>query len=233
MRSDAMTHAEAVLPLAQATVRPSMRLWTLFAGGVLVIATLGYSFTGSRNPASNDNAAASNTSGPSAPAAAADPQSPEDQVAGMVGRLAQRLKEQPDDGAGWSLLARAYTAMGRYDEAVPAYQRALPLAAESADLLADYADALAGQNQGKLDIAAVRQINRALALEPGNPKALALAGRVAFDAGDYAGAIRQWEKVERALPPDSALMGPLQASIAEARQLDSAPTPAQTAKPIR
>jgi cytochrome c-type biogenesis protein CcmH len=204
-----------------AIARPIVRLWTSFAAGVLVVAALGYSFTGSPNRLTS-KATAIDSSALAAPAATADPQSPEDQIAGIIERLAQRLKGQPDDAAGWSLLARAYSAMGRYGEAVSAYKKAVPLA-ESADLLADYADALAGQNQGKLDSEATRQINRALVLEPGNPKALALAGRVAFDKSDYAGAVRQWEKVERALPPDSALMAPLQASIAEARQLGRLP----------
>jgi cytochrome c-type biogenesis protein CcmH len=217
-----------------AILRTSLRLWTSFAGGVVVVAALGYSFTGSPNHVIAPTPA-NTTSNLPIPAATADLQSPEDQITGIVERLALRLKDEPGDAAGWSLLARAYSAMGRYGEAVSAYQTAVPLG-ENADLLADYADALAGQNNGKLDNEATRQINRALALEPENPKALALSGRIAFDKGDYAGAVRQWEKVERALPPDSALMAPLQASVAEARQLGAARAPAKpdkTGKPVR
>src|SRR4029079_3247724 len=47
-----------------------------------------------------------------------------EEIESMVGRLATRMKEQPDDPAGWRLLARAYTAMGRYDDAVAAFTQA-------------------------------------------------------------------------------------------------------------
>lgn len=218
-------------PNHDAVARAPLRLWTVFASGVLIVAALGYAYTGSPNRMI-EKAPVTTISVPPVPAAAADPPSPEDQIAGIVERLAERLRGQPDDAAGWSLLARAYSAMGRYDEAVAAYKKAVPLA-ESANLLADYADALAGQNRGTIDSEGARQINRALSLEPGNPKALALAGRVAFDRGDYAGAVRQWEKVEHALPPDSALVAPLQASILEARQLGRLPLRAQAESPVK
>jgi cytochrome c-type biogenesis protein CcmH len=219
MQADPLIH--------DAVARPSMGQWATFASGVLVVATLGYSATGSPGRLATGPAVANQAAeaGAATPASVAESQSPEDQIAGIVERLAQRLKEQPGDAAGWTLLARAYLAMGRYDDAVAAYKTALPLAGESADLLADYADTLAGQNKGQLSAEAKRHIKRALVLEPGNPKALALSGRAAFDAADYAGAVGQWEKVERALPPDSALMAPLQASIAEARQLGRLPAP--------
>jgi cytochrome c-type biogenesis protein CcmH len=219
-------------PLTDALVRPSLRLRATFASGVLVVAALGYSATGSPGRFGMANAVANNAAdaGTPTPVAASPSPSPDDQMAGIVERLAQRLKEQPGDAAGWTLLARAYTAMGRYDDAVSAYKTALPLAGDSADLLADYADALAGQNNGKLNAEATRQIKRALVLEPGNPKALALSGRAAFDGGDYAGAVVQWEKVERALPPDSALMTPLRSSIAEARQLAGLPASRKAAR---
>jgi cytochrome c-type biogenesis protein CcmH len=224
-----MTTADA--QLHDMVSRPSLRLWTFFAAGVLFVAALGYSFTGSPNGLASKSAL-NNASGLPEPVSDAAPPSPEDQIVGIVERLALRLQNEPDDVVGWALLARAYSAMGRYSEAVSAYQKALPVA-ESADLLADYADALAGQNHGQLDVAAARQIDRALVLEPGNPKALALAGRIAFDKGDYARAVRQWEKVERALPPDSALKAPLQDSIVEARQMAAVRVQTQTGKPVR
>jgi cytochrome c-type biogenesis protein CcmH len=227
MQADPLIH--------DAVARPSIRLWAIFTSGVLVVAAMGYSATGSPGRSGARQAVASQAASAgaatTAPQAAAESQSPEDQIAGIVDRLAQRLKAQPADAAGWTLLARAYSAMGRYDEAVAAYKTALPLAGESADLLADYADTLTGQNKGQLNAEAKRHIKRALVLEPGNPKALALSGRAAFDVADYAGAVGQWEKVERALPPDSALMAPLQASIAEARQLGRLPDKAPTSSP--
>ena len=58
----------------------------------------------------------------------------------MVDKLAQRLKDQPNDPEGWTMLARAYMVMGRAADAVPAYEKAVALRPDDASLLADYAD---------------------------------------------------------------------------------------------
>lgn len=45
-------------------------------------------------------------------------------VASMVDGLAERLKEHPDDGQGWLLLARSYHHLERFTEAQQAYEQA-------------------------------------------------------------------------------------------------------------
>jgi cytochrome c-type biogenesis protein CcmH len=42
----------------------------------------------------------------------------------MVSKLAERLEQQPDDIAGWMRLVRAYTVLGKRDEALAALERA-------------------------------------------------------------------------------------------------------------
>ena len=211
--------------------RASRRLRLGLSMGVLALAAVGYALTGSpggivREPttigAESAVAVAGSDGGPSVTA---------EQVAEIVDRIAQRLKEKPDDPTGWALLARAYSAMGRYTEAVPAFRKALALAGEDASLIADFADVLAAQNSGKLEGEAGRMIERALELEPDNVKALALSGSVAFDRRDYAGALRQWERVERVLPSGNPFLAEVRASIAQARELGGLPadTPANMA----
>ena len=46
------------------------------------------------------------------------------QVLEMVAQLERRLSKEPNDGAGWKRLGRAYTVMSRYSEAVSAYTSA-------------------------------------------------------------------------------------------------------------
>jgi cytochrome c-type biogenesis protein CcmH len=60
---------------------------------------------------------------PPVPAGAAAGMTP-DMINQMVERLANRLKANPDDPAGWEQLARAYTVLGRNDDAQKAQANA-------------------------------------------------------------------------------------------------------------
>jgi cytochrome c-type biogenesis protein CcmH len=68
----------------------------------------------------------------------------------------------------------------------------------------------------------LRLVERALRLDPANPKALALAGSAAFERKDYAAAVAYWEKAQPAAPPGSEFASSLERGIAEARSLGGA-----------
>jgi len=51
--------------------------------------------------------------------AVAQPQVTPEQINGMVAKLAERMKANPDDLKGWLMLGRSYKTMGRYAEAKP------------------------------------------------------------------------------------------------------------------
>jgi cytochrome c-type biogenesis protein CcmH len=140
----------------------------------------------------------------------------------IVARLATRLKAQPADVEGWIVLARSYEVMQRYDDAVLAYRRAIELAPGQPQLLADYADALGSARQGDLSGPAQEAIDAALTIDPQHPKALALAGMVAYQRGDAAQARAHWEAVRDLLPPDSEGRRDIEANLA---QLDTPSAP--------
>ncbi|HEY6280923.1 MAG TPA: c-type cytochrome biogenesis protein CcmI [Burkholderiales bacterium] len=141
------------------------------------------------------------------------------QIKAMVGRLAEHLKANPDDGQGWVMLGRSYGVLGRFDEAASAYANAVERLPNNADVLADYADILAMTQGGRLQGKPETIIERALKVDPNNPKALALAGTVAFEKKDYAGAVRYWERMLPQVQPESEEARSIQASIDEARAL--------------
>jgi cytochrome c-type biogenesis protein CcmH len=62
-------------------------------------------------------------------------------------------------------------------------------------------------------------VARALAADPTQWKALALAGTAAFDRKDYVRAAAYWERMKASVPPGSQIAQSVDASIAEARQL--------------
>ena len=142
-----------------------------------------------------------------------------DQVEAMVARLAAKLRENPDDADGWKLLGRSYTVMGRYAQAVEAYAKAAERSPRDAQLLADLADVLAmarGQSlQGEPEQLALR----ALEIEPGNLKALALAGSAAFERKDFAAAAKHWERMLAYVEPNTEDARAIQQNVAEARSL--------------
>ena len=74
----------------------------------------------------------------------------------------------------------------------------------------------------KIDGQAMEFVNRALKIDPENPKALQLAGNAAFDAKDYKKAIEIWQRVLSKAPPGSELSQAITDRINEAKRLSGA-----------
>ena len=161
-------------------------------------------------------------------AAAAEHQATPKEVDEMVSRLAARLEKNPDDPRGWMMLARSYYVMKRMPEAVAAFEKAAQAVKDDADFYADYADALAMSQGRKLDGRPMQLIQQALKIDPGHPKALAMAGSEAFFRKDYPGALAYWEKLLPLLPPDSEMGRSIASGIAEARELGGSKGPVAT-----
>jgi cytochrome c-type biogenesis protein CcmH len=140
-----------------------------------------------------------------------------EEVERMVANLAEKLAKEPDNVNGWVILARSYYVLKRYDQSAEAYERLLQLVPNDADLLADYADTLGVVHGGNLSGKPLELVKRALALDPTQWKALALAGTEAFNRKDYKTAVDYWEKLKATAAPDLPIMASIDSSIAEAR----------------
>jgi cytochrome c-type biogenesis protein CcmH len=122
----------------------------------------------------------------------------------MVGRLATRLQEQPDDLRGWVILAKSYSVLDRYELAVPAYRNIMRLGGgNDAGILADFADALATTGNGVFTDEVGKLLTDALQLDPDNIKALWLAGQWKRQSGDTAAALAYWEHAAGLIPAGS------------------------------
>jgi len=154
-------------------------------------------------------------------------------VEAMVAKLAERLQAEPGNAEGWLMLARSYAALGRHPDAVAALRKLDQLQPDNPDTLADMADVIAMANGRRLEGEPARLVARALAINPQHPKALALGGTIAFEAGDYRGAREQWQRLVAQLPADSELARTVQGSIDEAERLAAAAgtAPARAAPP--
>ncbi len=155
----------------------------------------------------------------------------------MVERLAERLRQEPDNAEGWVMLARSYTSMERFGDAAVAYARAHSLVGDQPGLLADYADALVMANGREFTDQAGGLLLKALETDPGNVKALWLTGHWKNQTGDYADAVRYWQRAAEQLPPGGEDALVIAQQIRQAREnlapgeVVEAPTPDQEATP--
>lgn len=127
----------------------------------------------------------------------------------LIAKVEERLRDHPEDGTGWDVIAPVYYAMGRYADAATAYQNAIRLIGESPKRLQGFANARIHIENGVVPDDARKALERIIVLAPGSsiePRIwLALAkeqdGRVADAAADYRKLIAEapadapWRKV--------------------------------------
>ena len=117
--------------------------------------------------------------------------------------LENRVAQNPQDTDSFVMLARAYAEQQRFVDAVKAYSKLTQMIPNDAQLWADFADALAMTNGQNLAGHPTMLVNKALSIDPKNPKALALAGSAAMGRGDFAAAVKYWEDLLKLLPANS------------------------------
>ncbi len=110
----------------------------------------------------------------------------------LVAKVEARLREHPEDGKGWDVIAPVYLAQGKYQDAASAYATALRLLGNSIARLQGFADARIRAGNGIIADDAKAALEAVLALEPKRREPriwLALAkeqdGNLAGAASDY------------------------------------------------
>jgi cytochrome c-type biogenesis protein CcmH len=177
---------------AAANHGPSRKMATALLLLIPVLALLGYATLG--NPKALDLAQT-----------VAPENVTQEQIVGMVGKLAERLKANPDDQQGWLMLARSYKSMERYQDAADAYGKAETLVNQDPDLLASYAEALATASATGLNGKPRQLVERALQIDPKHSHSLFLAGAAAMEAGENEKGIAYWEALLPEVEPGSEI----------------------------
>jgi cytochrome c-type biogenesis protein CcmH len=140
----------------------------------------------------------------------------------MAQKLADKLAKNPDNAEGWALLAHTYVEIKQHKDAVGAFEKATHMITNDPQLFADYADALAVTTGGQFDEKANQLVEKALKIDPNHPKALLLAGTIAFKNADYKKAIGIWEHLQPIIAKDdAALEQDVANNIAEAKALST------------
>ncbi len=146
------------------------------------------------------------------------PEQRQQAIRGMVEGLAARLKDNPQDRAGWLRLANAWKVLGENAAAADAYAKADALGPVDARLLADWAEAhvrqlAPGQAPSPESVAVLQRLEKA---EPRNALALFYLGAASFAAGDKKAAAQRWKTLLALLPADAPIRGMLEQRIKEA-----------------
>jgi cytochrome c-type biogenesis protein CcmH len=143
-------------------------------------------------------------------AQASDTMKPND----LIAKVEQRLREHPNDGQGWDVIAPVYYAIGRYSDAATAYGNATRLLGESQRRLQGFANSRIRAENGIVPDDAKKALQRILVIAPDakEPRIwLALAkeqdGRLKEAAADYKALLAE-------APQDSPLSKVLGARLA-------------------
>ena len=122
--------------------------------------------------------------------------------AAMTAKLAKRLAVEQDDLKGWLLLGRSYATLEQFPLAVRAYQRADRLAnGQNAEAIVGMAEMMLAQDFEEIRGAAGHLFDRALQIEPDNPKALLYSGFAALSRGEQPVARERFQRLLKLDPP--------------------------------
>lgn len=137
----------------------------------------------------------------------------------MLDDLRKDLEANPKNPEGWFMLARVAASVNRYDDALEAFRKLNEIVPNNADIIADMADMMAAANGKVITPDVEKLLQKALSIDPGQWKALALLAINAWDKQQYAKAADYWERLLKVVPPDFPDIEQIRANIDEAKRL--------------
>ncbi|PST26469.1 c-type cytochrome biogenesis protein CcmI [Mesorhizobium plurifarium] len=146
----------------------------------------------------------------------------------LIAKAENHLALNPEDGAGWDLLAPIYMRHGRVDDAVAAYDRAIRLLGQTPTRMGGYAEALVAQAGGLVTSEAQSALQKALALDPDDPRSAFYLALGLKQEGKHAEALAAFRKLAARSPADAPWLSLVNQHIAE---LAAGPGPATPGNP--
>lgn len=121
----------------------------------------------------------------------------------MMAGIEKRVRDDPEDGEAWAVLAEARRIQGRHEEAVRAFEQATRRLPPDARLLADFAESAALVAGGDFAGRPTELLEQALAADPDEPRAVALMGAAQYRAGNLERARGYLRQLQAGLQPGS------------------------------
>ena len=137
----------------------------------------------------------------------------------MIQQVEEKTRTNPEDGEAWAMLAKTYTVMERWQEALQAYDKAATLLPQDASVLSGQAEAIAILNNRVLAGKPMELVTRALELDPNDIKGLELSGIYAYQEKNFAQAAFFFKRLHQQLPPETPYAQDILAAQQEAERL--------------
>ena len=150
----------------------------------------------------------------------------------LVARVEARLRERPEEGEGWEVIAPVYMGWRRYGDAAQAYAQAIRLLGPSAKRLSGQGQAMVLGNDGVVTEDARRALEAALALDAALIEPRILLSIAKEQDGQFQAAIEDWRALLGKAEGDAPWRGMVEKRIAAAeahlagKPLPEAETPA-------
>lgn len=137
-------------------------------------------------------------------------------VASLVSQVEAHLAQNPNDGAGWEVLAPVYLRMGRFDDAVMAWRKAIALNGDSPVREANLGEALVAAANGVVTDESKAAFQKAVAGDPHEPKAGYYLGLADEQDGNRDAAVAKWRALLASASPDAPWADFVRAALAGA-----------------
>lgn len=140
----------------------------------------------------------------------------------LVARAELHLRQNPQDGRGWDVLAPIYLRMGRDADAVAAFRNAIRLDGTSAAREGGLGEALVAAGQGVVGADAQAAFERALAVDPRDARARYFLALGYSQEGKATAAADLWRQMAADLPAASPWRGAARKELARLGAPDGA-----------
>jgi cytochrome c-type biogenesis protein CcmH len=152
---------------------------------------------------------------PAAPQAPAQPPTGLPSVEEMTQRLQAKLERNPQDVEGWRMLGWAYLNIEHFADAASAYSKAIELRPDTAEYRSARGEALVREADGTVTVAAKKDFEDALKLEPKDPRARFFIGLAKEQGGDKVAALSDWSTLLAEANPTEPWFADLRQRLAE------------------
>lgn len=133
----------------------------------------------------------------------------------LIAKAEQHLVQNPEDGAGWDLLAPIYYREGRIEDAGAAYQNAIRILGPTPMRLAGYAESLIALSGGLITTEAQDALKQSLEMAPNDPRSEYYLALALKQQGKTEEARTAFEALVRSSPKDAPWLPLVNSHLAE------------------